>query len=96
MRLLLDRGADVDHASSAGEGWSALMDAAADGMDACVKLMLMRGADRSLRNAKGQTAMMLAEEGARAAHSDFGDGGQAERERCDACAELLRQYSQCM
>ena len=51
MKLLLDRGADIDAASP--NGTTPLMMAAQYGADDSVKLLLQRGADLSKRNQRG-------------------------------------------
>jgi ankyrin repeat protein len=57
--LLIDRGSPVDGRGSS-EGHTPLHEAAFNGDVALVRLLLDRGADRSLRSGDGQTAMEIA------------------------------------
>ena len=56
---LLDAGADINQPSV--DAKTALMGAAMNGWPSVVELLLARGADKSLRNAWGETAHELAE-----------------------------------
>ena len=58
VKLLLDRGADIDAVSP--NGTTPLMMAAQYGSDESVKLLLQRGADRSKRNQRGLGAVDFA------------------------------------
>ena len=57
---------------------TALMNAAWSGNVECVRALLSRGADRTLRNDEGQTALEIAE-------------GRSWKEGCTEAAALLRQ-----
>ncbi len=56
---LLDNNADIDKVD--GVGWTPLMEAIMDEMAELVKLLVERGADKSIANARGATAPMLAQ-----------------------------------
>jgi ankyrin repeat protein len=57
--LLLDRGADPNTRGTL-EGFTALMTAAAEGQLDVVRLLLSRGADPSVKDEDGDTAMSFA------------------------------------
>lgn len=59
VELLLDKGANID-AQSDDRGYSALMDAAQQGDDRLLEILLARHADPDLRSKDGQTALVLA------------------------------------
>jgi len=61
VTALLDAGANVNATSR--NGTTALMMAAGYGYTDVVELLLARGADRTLKNAKGETALDLAKSG---------------------------------
>ena len=58
VRILLQRGADIDRIDSS--GFSALGAASFAGQRSVVRLLLRQGADPAVRNAGGQTALHLA------------------------------------
>jgi len=58
VRLLLDRGADVN--AKDGDGWTALMKAAQAGHPDMVRLLMQHGADMSIADKDGRTAWMFA------------------------------------
>jgi len=57
--FLLDNGADINKTD--GVGWTPLMEAIMDEMTELVKLLVERDADKSIVNARGATAPMLAQ-----------------------------------
>ena len=59
VELLLDKGADIDKVD--GVGWTPLMESIMDDMPSLCKLLVERGADKSVANARGVTAPMLAQ-----------------------------------
>ena len=59
VKLLLDRGADVNAKDS--YGWTPLLYAAAHGKNEIVKLLLDRGADVNVKANDGKTALSIAE-----------------------------------
>ena len=58
VRLLIDRGDNVNEKN--GAGWTPLMDAAFVGHVGIAKMLLEHGADPTLTNNQGQTALTLA------------------------------------
>ena len=68
VRMLLEARADVNltargDADGEGAGWTALMAAASTGNAEIVQALLRSGADSSIVNAKGETALDLARRG---------------------------------
>jgi hypothetical protein len=61
MIWLLDNGAQIDRIDNSGK-WTPLMCAAYYGHPEAVRLLLDRGANRELKNSKGQTALACARE----------------------------------
>ena len=59
VKLLLEKGADIDRVD--GVGWTPLMEAIMDDKPELVKLLVESGADKSIANARGATAPMLAQ-----------------------------------
>jgi len=59
VSFLLANGADIDRVD--GVGWTPLMEAIMDEMTELVKLLVESGADKSIANARGATAPMLAQ-----------------------------------
>lgn len=59
VKLLLEKGADIDRVD--GVGWTPLMEAIMDDKPSLCKLLVESGADRSIANARGATAPMLAQ-----------------------------------
>jgi ankyrin repeat protein len=59
VAFLLDNGADIDKVD--GVGWTPLMEAIMDEMTELVKYLIEKGADKSIANARGATASMLAQ-----------------------------------
>lgn len=57
--FLLENGADINKID--GVGWTPLMEAIMDDMTDLVKLLVEHGADKSIANARGVTAPMLAQ-----------------------------------
>ena len=92
IKLLLSRGANVNHVSEQ-SGTTALMCAAYGENAACVQLLLEHRADKSLRDSGGKTALDIAEVGAHVA-SDWTAAREVKErhERCTACAKLLRDW----
>jgi len=60
VKLLLDKGADVNKKTDIGE--TALMTASYGGNVEVVKLLLAKGADINVKNSKGETALMIAKD----------------------------------
>ena len=59
VALLLEKGADIDRVD--GVGWTPLMEAIMDDKPTLCKLLVDSGADKSIANARGVTAPMLAQ-----------------------------------
>jgi ankyrin repeat protein len=59
MAWLLDNGAQIDRIDNGGK-WTPLMCAAHYGHERAVRLLIDRGANRELKNSKGQTALACA------------------------------------
>ncbi|MFA6136605.1 MAG: ankyrin repeat domain-containing protein [Sulfurimonas sp.] len=59
VELLLKKGADINRVD--GVGWTPLMEAIMDNMPSLCKLLVESGADKSIANARGATAPMLAQ-----------------------------------
>ncbi len=59
VELLLKKGADIDKVD--GVGWTPLMEAIMDDKPELCKLLVDSGADKSIANARGATAPMLAQ-----------------------------------
>jgi ankyrin repeat protein len=59
VQLLLNKGADIDRVD--GVGWTPLMEAIMDDKASLCKLLVESGADKSIANARGVTAPMLAQ-----------------------------------
>jgi len=59
VELLLKKGADIDKID--GVGWTPLMEAIMDDKPELCKLLVDSGADKSIANARGATAPMLAQ-----------------------------------
>ena len=59
VEYLLNKGADIDRVD--GVGWTPLMEAIMDDKTELVKLLVESGADKSIANARGVTAPMLAQ-----------------------------------
>ena len=64
VQLLLDKGANIDKID--GVGWTPLMEAIMDDKPSLCKLLVESGADKSIANARGATAPMLAQKFGRA------------------------------
>ena len=64
VNLLLEKGADIDKID--GVGWTPLMEAIMDDKPSLCKLLVDSGADKSIANARGATASMLAQKFGRA------------------------------
>ncbi len=73
IKLLLEKGAEINIRS---DNYTALMIASFLGKIEIVKLLLEKGADVELKNAKGETAVKLAEEGK---HTEIADLLRASR-----------------
>jgi ankyrin repeat protein len=70
-RLLLERGAPVNaRQGTGGLGFTPLMEAALNGQTEMVDLLLEHGADRTMRDEKGQTAEDYARQNGHAALAD--------------------------
>jgi len=59
LKLLLEKGADIDKID--GVGWTPLMESIMDDKPSLCKLLVENGADKSIANARGVTAPMLAQ-----------------------------------
>ena len=59
VAFLLENGADINKID--GVGWTPLMEAIMDEMTELVKFLVEQGADKSIANARGATAPMLAQ-----------------------------------
>jgi ankyrin repeat protein len=59
VELLLKKGADIDRVD--GVGWTPLMEAIMDDMPSLCKMLVESGANKSIANARGATAPMLAQ-----------------------------------
>ncbi len=59
VAFLLENGADINKID--GVGWTPLMEAIMDEMAELVKFLVEQGADKSIANARGATAPMLAQ-----------------------------------
>lgn len=59
VELLLEKGADIDKVD--GVGWTPLMESIMDDKPSLCKLLVESGADKSIANARGVTAPMLAQ-----------------------------------
>jgi len=66
--FLLDNGANIDKID--GVGWTPLMEAIMDDMPTLVSTLIDRGADKTIINARGVTAPMLAQKFGRVAMYD--------------------------
>lgn len=64
IELLLEKGADINKVD--GVGWTPLMEAIMDDKPLLCKLLVDSGADKSISNARGVTAPMLAQKFGRA------------------------------
>lgn len=64
VNFLLDNDADINKVD--GVGWTPLMEAIMDDMPNLCKVLVERGADKSIANARGVTAPMLAQKFGRA------------------------------
>jgi ankyrin repeat protein len=60
IKMLLDRGAQINHTTDKAIGWTSLMMACSCGYSECIRLLLENGADMSVRSKKGETAIDLA------------------------------------
>ena len=69
VELLLKKGADIDKID--GVGWTPLMEAIMDDKPALVKFLVDNGADKSIANARGATAPMLAQKFGRSSMYGF-------------------------
>ncbi|AFM27021.1 ankyrin repeat domain-containing protein [Desulfomonile tiedjei] len=58
MKLLLDKGANIDMVDQ--DGWTALMGATVQGRIEPVRLLLEHGADVNAKNCNGETALVMA------------------------------------
>lgn len=64
VELLLKKGADIDRVD--GVGWTPLMESIMDDKPALCKLLVDNGANKTIANARGATAPMLAQKFGRA------------------------------
>ena len=69
VELLLEKGADIDRVD--GVGWTPLMEAIMDEMTDLVELLVKQGADKTIANARGATAPMLAQKFGRSSMFEF-------------------------
>jgi len=69
VELLLESGADIDKVD--GVGWTPLMEAIMDEKTELCKYLVEKGADKSIANARGATAPMLAQKFGRSSMFGF-------------------------
>ena len=69
-------------------GWTALMCAAKSGHKACIRLLLNQGADETLQNNLGHTAMDIAKQ---SGHQDVFDRREKTRRRCESLDSSVEQ-----
>jgi len=69
VAFLLESGADINKTD--GVGWTPLMEAIMDDMPELVKFLVEKGADKTIANARGATAPMLAQKFGRANMYEF-------------------------
>ena len=69
VELLLEKGADIDKVD--GVGWTPLMEAIMDDKPELVKFLVQKGADKTIQNARGVAAPMLAQKFGRSSMYEY-------------------------